>query len=152
MNTDRLLKLSIVILNYNRSFETRRTINHLKVLLSNRNDVEIIAVDNGSSDDTYDFLLTQKKWVNVIKLEKNCGIAGLNVGFKQAQGDYIMVLDDDSHPKDESTIDLLIRHLDASPDIGVVACHIEKSDHRPLWTWHLPKNMDEPGSSMAFVG
>jgi len=144
-------KLSIVFLNYNRLTETRYTLGQISYLLENRNDVEVIAIDNGSTDGTGEFLETQADWVNVISLSHNTGIAGYNVGFKQAKGDYLLVLDDDSHPVDNITLDRMIQCLDTCPEVGVVACSIESVTGEQIYTWHLPKN-NEPGTSMAFVG
>ncbi len=42
--------------------------------------------------------------VNLIKLEKNIGIAGWNEGFKVARGEFVLVLDDDSYPEKGSII------------------------------------------------
>jgi len=144
-------KLSIVFLNYNRIKETRYTLAQLSRLIEHRDDVEVIAVDNGSTDGTRDFLQTQANWVRVMLLPTNTGIAGYNEGFKQAKGDYLLVLDDDSHPVDNITLDRLIQCLDTRPDVGVVACRIESMKGQAVYTWHLPKN-DAPGPSMAFVG
>jgi len=144
-------KLSIVFLNYNRLKETRSTLVQLSRLLEHRHDVEVIAVDNGSTDGTGDLLQTHADWVRVVSLPTNTGIAGYNEGFKQAKGDYLLVLDDDSHPVDGITLDRIIQCLDTRPDVGVVACRIESVKGQPIYTWHLPKN-DVPGLSMAFVG
>jgi len=144
-------KLSIVFLNYNRLKETRYTIAQISRLIEHRNDVEVIAVDNGSIDGTGEFLQNAANWVRVVSLPTNIGIAGYNEGFKQAKGDYLLVLDDDSHPVDNITLDRIIQCLDTRPDIGVVACRIESMSGKPVFSWHLPKN-DAPGSSMAFVG
>lgn len=144
-------KLSIVFLNYNRITETRYTINQLFRLVEHRQDIEVIAIDNGSNDGTGAFLQTQADWLQVINISTNTGIAGYNEGFKQAKGDYVLVLDDDSHPLDNITLDRIIQCLDTRPDIGVVACQIESIKGEPAYTWHLPKN-NVPGPSMAFVG
>jgi len=127
------------------------TLVQLSRLLEHRHDVEVIAVDNGSTDGTGDLLQTHADWVRVVSLPTNTGIAGYNEGFKQAKGDYLLVLDDDSHPVDEITLDRIIQCLDTRPDVGVVACRIESVKGQPIYTWHLPKN-DVPGLSMAFVG
>ncbi|MDM8567306.1 glycosyltransferase family 2 protein [Candidatus Halobeggiatoa sp. HSG11] len=148
MNTP---KLSIVFLNYNRITETRYTINQLFRLVENRHDIEVIAIDNGSGDGTSDFLQTQADWVQVINMPTNLGIAGYNEGFKQAKGDYLLVLDDDSHPIDSITLDRIIQCLDTRPEVGIVACQIESVKGKPFYTWHLPEN-NAPGQSMAFVG
>jgi GT2 family glycosyltransferase len=145
-------KLSIVFLNYNRIQETRYTLTQLSHLLEEtRHEIEVIAIDNGSTDGTYEFLQTQTDWVRVVRLSTNTGIAGYNEGFKQAKGDYLLVLDDDSHPVDEQTLNRLIQCLDTRPDVGIVACRIESLKGEAVFTWHLPKN-DAPGPSMAFVG
>ena len=131
--------------------ETHRTVMHLRGLLANRDDVEVIAVDNASTDGTRAFLRTHACWLTVVEMDHNMGIAGLNEGFKQASGDYVLVLDDDSHPYDEATINQVMRCLDTRPEVGVVACRIESASGQPVRTWHLPKT-DLPGPSMAFVG
>lgn len=144
-------KLSIVFLNYNRLCETRYTLARIEEIVANRHDVEIIAVDNGSTDGTGAFLQTQTHWVKVLQLTTNLGIAGYNEGFKQAQGDYILVLDDDSHPVDSITLDRIIQCLETRPNVGIIACRIEDLAGKPVRSWHMPTN-DEPGPSMAFVG
>lgn len=144
-------KLSIVFLNYNRLQETRYTLAQLSRRVESRHDIEIIAIDNGSTDGTCEFLQMQTDWIRVICLPTNTGIAGYNEGFKQAKGKYLLVLDDDSHPVDDMTLDRLIKCLDTRPDVGVVACRIESFSNEPVYTWHLPKN-DAPGPSIAFVG
>ena len=143
-------KLSIVFLNYNRLKETRYTLAKISHLIEHRNDIEVIAIDNGSQDGTGAFLQTFS-WVRVISLPTNTGIAGYNEGFKQTKGEYILVLDDDSHPVDSITLDRIIQCLDTRSDIGVVACRIESLAGKQIFSWHLPKN-DAPGPSMAFVG
>lgn len=144
-------KLSIIFLNYNRLAETRSTLAHLSRLLVNRHDIEIIAIDNGSTDGTREFLKTQMDWVRVVLLPTNTGIAGYNEGFRRAKGDYLLVLDDDSHPANSITFDRIIQCLDTRPEVGIVACRIESMQEEPVYTWHLPKS-NEPGPSMAFVG
>lgn len=144
-------KLSIVFLNYNRLAETQYTLAHLHHLLSQRSDIEVIAVDNGSIDGTSEFLQTQTHWIKVICLPNNLGIEGYNAGFKLAQGEYLLVLDDDSHPFDHLTLDRLITHLATQPQVGVVACRIETPQGQAVMTWHLPP-IDRAGNSMAFVG
>jgi len=145
------MKLSIVFLNYNRLAETKYTLAHLKKLTQKRQDIEVIAVDNDSKDGTGAYLQTQTDWMHAILLNDNTGIAGYNEGFKLAKGDYIFVLDDDSHPVDIETLDRLIHILDTQQEIGVVACQIESSDGEIFKTWHLPKH-NQAEEAVAFVG
>lgn len=145
------IRLSIVILNYNRVEETRYTVERLRELIVERTDSEVIAVDNGSSDGTASYLKSQSEFLTPVILPDNHGIAGCAAGFERASGDYILMLDDDSHPRDGTTLDRLIAHLDSLPETGVVACRIENRNGDRISTWHLPSE-DEQGPSMAFVG
>ncbi len=146
------IKLSIVFLNFNRLAETRFTLEYLQQLILQRTDIEVIAVDNGSKDGTAAFLKSQNQsWLKIICLATNTGIAGYNHGFQIAQGEYIFVLDDDSHPVDLETLNRIIRHFDMQPKIGVVACRIENAEHEIVHSWHLPAT-DRASHSIAFVG
>lgn len=144
------IKLSIVFLNYNRISETHYNVTQLRKLCANRTDIEIIAVDNGSSDGTRE-LLQSFPDIKVVLLNENGGIAGYNEGFKLARGDYMLVLDDDSCPADIAQIDVAINTLDKSPEIGIIACHIATPDGQNQWSWHLPT---QPcfGPSPFFIG
>ena len=144
-------RLSIVYLNYNRVADTQQTTEQLRALTAERDDIEVIAVDNGSSDGTLAYLQTQQTWLHLIETGYNAGIAGYNQGFAQARGDYLLVLDDDSCPADSATLDRLITQLDQQPTLGVVACRIEDGQGKPALTWHLPLT-DTAGPSMAFIG
>ena len=113
--------------------------------------VEVIAVDNASEDGTVEFLTSQSHWIKTVFLDENIGIEGLNRGFEKALGEYILVLDDDSHPEDKQTINLLIESLDRYEDAGVIACKIKSDEGTSDKTWHLPTD-DCFGESPAFVG
>ncbi|MBF0301948.1 MAG: glycosyltransferase family 2 protein [Desulfamplus sp.] len=151
--TDIIPKLTIVFLNFNRLDDTVKTAAQLKKLCYDRNNIEIIAVDNGSKDGTSQFLESQSDWIISLKLKDNLGIEGLNLGFEMATGEYILVLDDDSHPLNINTIDLLIQSLDRNKDAGAIACKIESEDGTPFQTWHIPDTKtDLFCESAAFVG
>jgi GT2 family glycosyltransferase len=138
MEISQQIQLSIVFLNFNRLEETRYTVERLLEMTQGRSDLEIIAVDNNSEDGTAEYLKKQDA-IQSILLPDNGGISGYNEGFKRAAGKYILVLDDDSCPRNVETLDLLITLLDENPLIGVLACHVETPAGVPQWEWHLPK-------------
>jgi len=67
---------------------------------------EIVVVDDGSGDDTYDAMRRLRKGdprVRIMRLTKNCGqhMATL-CGLRNAKGDWVVTMDDDlQHPPEE---------------------------------------------------
>lgn len=63
-------------------------------------DVEIVLVDNASTDDTVDFVRTRFPEVRIVSLPRNEGFAaGNNAGAKQARGEFIAFLNNDTVPE-----------------------------------------------------
>ncbi len=133
------IKLSIVFLNFNKLTETQFTSTQLLDLCARRDDIEIIAVDNGSVDGTAEYLQKQADIISIL-LPENKGITGYNAGFNQSRGKYLLILDDDSCPMDLTGIDHALQTLTQRQDIGLIAAHIQSPDGSPQWSWHLPKN------------
>jgi len=143
------MKLSIVFLNYNRLKETRYTVEQLRLQIQDRQDIEIIAIDNNSHDGTAAYLAAQTDII-ALCLHDNTGIAGYNQGFEQAKGEYILVLDDDSHPKNAACIDNAISYLDQHTAVAAIACQIETRG-QIVRSWHIPTT-DKIQASLAFIG
>jgi GT2 family glycosyltransferase len=143
--------MSVVYLNHNRLSETRATTERLRELTDARQDVEVIAVDNGSTDGTAAYLRSQPGWLRLVLLEANAGIAGYNKAFERARGAHVLVLDDDSCPESVDTIDRAAEILDRDAEIGVIACDVVCPSGIRQATWHLPAE-PRAGMSMSFVG
>jgi glycosyltransferase involved in cell wall biosynthesis len=95
------MKASIVILSYNRFEYLKNTVNSLIKSLINRDDFEIIIVDNGSIDESPDYI---KKMIEnhsidkAILFKENQGISkGFNSGFAIADtnSNFLIKLDCD---------------------------------------------------------
>lgn len=115
-------KISVVMVCWNRKDEVRNSLEHL--YRSDFSDYEVIVVDNASSDGTSEMILSEFPEVQLLRLEKNIGIAGFNRGFEMAQGKYILVLDDDSYPE-QDTIGKGYRYFEKeSDDVAIIACRI----------------------------
>lgn len=95
-----LVSVIIPVLNGEKYIE--RCIN--SVLNQTYNNIEVIVVDNGSSDNTLDIIkriVTNEKKVKYFLLNKRGVSIARNFGIKKAQGDYVMFLDcDDTLDKD----------------------------------------------------
>lgn len=84
-------------------------------------DFEILAIDDGSTDGTREWLKEQEGGkLRCIFNEKNLGTyASLNVGVKEAQGEFVAILNDDdlwAPEKLQTQIDLSSSH----PEFGLV--------------------------------
>jgi hypothetical protein len=76
---------------------------------------EVIVVDNGSTDGTAKAVREFFPTVKVISLPENIGINGYNVGFKEANGKYILCLDDDSYP-DPQCLSKIVKKFESEPE------------------------------------
>ena len=110
--------VSVVILTWNRKDDLLETVAELKE--STYAPIEIIVVDNGSNDGTQEEINEKFSEVNFIRLEKNVGIAGYNIGMKKARGEYVVLLDSDSFP-DESAIERMVKIFESDSKVGAVA-------------------------------
>lgn len=131
MNIEPLVTVNI--LSYNRKDELLLTIT--KVYEQTYKNIEIVVVDNASSEATTQTIENKFPAVKLIKLKKNIGIAGWNEGFKFSNGEYILVLDDDSYPL-KNTISLAVDCIKNDTKIGVVCLpvfnkrfNVYESDH-----------------------
>lgn len=112
--------VSIIILTWNRCPRLIKTIEEVK-----KNDypnTEIIVIDNGSKDNTSDYIRNNYPELKLITLPRNFGIEGFNWGFVNATGEYIFEIDDDSYPKDNA-ITKAVNALKIDNSIGIGACN-----------------------------
>lgn len=91
------MKLSIIIPVYNQEELVIKCLDSIP----KRNDIEILVIDDGSTDNTYKNLLLYKTNNENIKLFRNFKNQGVgftrNVGIENATGEYVMFLDSDDY-------------------------------------------------------
>ena len=111
--------LSVIIPNYN-------GLQHLEpCLISLRNqtysNLEILLVDNGSSDESVAYTRREFPEVKVIALEKNVGFIGaVNLGFERGAGQVLVPLNNDTEV-DPNWAQALVGRMQAYPDAGIIA-------------------------------
>lgn len=109
-------RLSIITINYNGLKDTCELIDSIPF----KDNMEVIVVDNASTKDEASIITERYPQVKVIRSKKNLGFAGgNNLGIKEAKGDYILLINNDTYFK-EFNIDSLIERLESSDKIGVV--------------------------------
>jgi len=115
--------VSVVILSWNRKDDIFHTLSELRK--QTYPDIEIIVVDNNSTDGTCEMVEDRFPEVKLIKLPRNIGIEGYNIGFKNAKGEYIVVLDDDSY-LEKDAIEKMISYFRENDNLGAIAFNIYK--------------------------
>ena len=118
-----LLRLSVVILNYNVSKFLYLCLQSVETAL-NDIDAEIIVVDNKSNDDSVQMVEEHFAHVKLIRNAANYGFAkGNNIGVEQAEGDYVCILNPDTVVPEDAFLDLLAV-ADKQPDLGALGCQL----------------------------
>lgn len=120
-------RLSIIILTCNQRDFTLRLLHSMEGWLrASGNDVEVILVDNGSTDATSESI---RAWLResgitnlrLIEAGENLGVArGRNLGLKAASGGVLMLLDNDT-VADGRVYDELCRYVEDTPACGIAA-------------------------------
>ncbi len=136
------MKLSIVIVSYNVG-------NYLKNCLESVNKTaqnlkpEIIVVDNNSTDNSLEILEREFPQVRVIKNSKNYGFAkGANRGMKQAQGEFVLLLNPDTIVY-ECAVTSMLEYMENHPETGIVGPQLLDPDQslqhscRSFPTWSV---------------
>jgi GT2 family glycosyltransferase/SAM-dependent methyltransferase/glycosyltransferase involved in cell wall biosynthesis len=115
-------KVSVIVLTYNNLELTKRCLASL-VEESDYPALEIVIVDNASSDGSPDYLrefAAAHPGVKLILNDKNLGFAaGNNVGLAAATGEYLAILNNDTVVT-RGWVLTLLRHLEADATIGLV--------------------------------
>ena len=109
-------ELSIITVNYNGLNDTCALIDSITF----NEDMEVMVVDNGSTENEASILQERYPNIKVIRSDKNLGFAGgNNIGMKAAKGKYLFLINNDTVFK-EFNPNVLIQRLESSPKIGMV--------------------------------
>src|SRR3989338_2971976 len=116
------LLISAIIVNYNGKHYVKKCVDSL--LASNTRNLEIIVVDNGSSDGSISALEKYREKVNLLKLNENYGPAyARNQGVKVAKGRYIGFLDNDTLV-DKDWARTAVKAFEKDEKLGIIQCKL----------------------------
>ena len=146
----------VVLVNWNGWRDTLQCLESCARLTYPR--VEIIVVDNGSTDDSVDRLRESLPGLRIIETGANLGFAGGNnagVHAALAMGSaYIWLLNNDT-VVEPAALTALVDAVRADPSVGFAASKICYQDRpgtlwyaggylSPIWGWSLHRGIDEP--------
>jgi GT2 family glycosyltransferase/glycosyltransferase involved in cell wall biosynthesis len=114
--------VSIVVLTYNNLHLTKACLDSIEKHTQYKN-IEIIIVDNASTDGTPEFLTEysqDRDNYKVILNSKNLGYAaGNNIGLKHARGEYLVLLNNDTYVT-LGWVQTMVNHFQCRPKLGLL--------------------------------
>jgi GT2 family glycosyltransferase len=112
-------RASVVVVTWNNVEIIRHCLNSL-LGLSREHGLEVIVVDNASSDGTPDVVQHEFPQATLIRNAENFGFArGNNIGIEASTGRYVCLINSDVIVT-EGCLEELLQYMEAHPDIGVV--------------------------------
>jgi len=121
-------KVSVVIPSYNHARYVAEAVN--SVLAQSEADLELIVVDDGSTDESAQILHAfDDDRMHVIEQENQGAHAALNTGLERAGGEFLAVLNSDDiyHPQ---RLERLVALLEKDPDVSLAGSYIQVIDSR----------------------
>jgi GT2 family glycosyltransferase len=120
-------KFSILIVNWNGMAVLPRCLEALAQQICR--DFEIILFDNGSNDHSLEFVSEKYPEITVLTSRRNIGFAAANnLAAKQAQGEWLALLNNDAFP-DRFWLDILDEATRTYPDTAMFASRLLMADH-----------------------
>ena len=122
-----MVQLSIVIITWNQLSYLQDCLCSLQPVMQ-REDVEVIVVDNGSEDGTCQYLTVNYPQIYLHINDCNKGVAyARNRGLELAQGKKVLFLDNDT-VVNENAISGMEIYLDEHSKVGLCACRLVDSN------------------------
>lgn len=127
--------ITVVVPAYNEGVVIQPAIRSL--LLLDYPNFEILVIDDGSTDDTYEKAMVVAREQSAIPVrvitKRNGGKAeALNTGMTLARGEFILNMDGDSKLS-TNTLRVCIRHFE-NPRVGAVAGNVKVINRENIWT------------------
>lgn len=114
-----MARLSVVILNWNGRRHLERYLP--SVVAHTEGDAEVVVADNGSTDDSLQWLRLNYPDVRVIRLDRNYGFAGgYNRALREVESEYVLLLNSDVEVT-AGWWQSLVEVLDTESDVAAVA-------------------------------
>ncbi|MCB0170098.1 MAG: glycosyltransferase [Anaerolineae bacterium] len=155
-------KISVIIPSYNHANFINEAIQ--SVLSQSISDLELIIVDDGSSDDSLNVLKTiNDSRVRIITQQNQGAHAAINRGITESTGQYLAILNSDD-VYHSLRLEKLLNLLETKQEVGLVSSHIKiidqngtekgiKKGYETLspWTLSAPRKSFRAGQELKAV-
>jgi GT2 family glycosyltransferase len=114
--------VSIAIVTWNRREDVSRAIE--SCYSQTYKNIEVVVVDNASSDGTYELLPKNYPDIKVIRTHRNLGCCpGRNIAMANCTGDIVFCLDDDGW-LDEKCVEHVVMDCQENENVAIIACNV----------------------------
>lgn len=116
------MDLSIIILSFNTRNITDECLRRLQSGVSScqtkhKNNIEVIVLDNASTDGSVEMIKDKHKWVKLIESKENTGYSkGNNIAFKKSKYPVVLFMNSDVYVE-EDTLEKAINNFNENIDI-----------------------------------
>ena len=121
--------ITLIVPAYNEEKTISRTLRHLQNFDYPKEKLDIIVVDDGSTDRTFE-VASRFKGVAALKKTNGGKASALNYGLKFAKGELVACVDSDSQPKSDALIKAV--PFFSQPNVAAVTSSIFVSDAKSL--------------------
>ena len=127
------MRIAVVILNWNGKHMLEQFLPSVTAYTTG--DAEVIIADNGSTDDSLDFVRAQYPGLRIIELDKNYGFAGgYNRALQQVKADYYVLLNDDVEVT-PGWIEPVVAQMQQHPDTAICQPKLLMYDQRDTFEY-----------------
>tara|TARA_Y100000310_G_scaffold344458_1_gene457331 strand:- start:4420 stop:5100 length:681 start_codon:yes stop_codon:yes gene_type:complete len=137
-------KISIILRTYNSSAFVQKALDSVAAQTLTKEQIELICVDDGSTDNTQELLDTFANAQGNVVVIKNAhlgAIKALNQGIDTATGDFIIILDSDDW-LEPTALEKLYKPFETDPDLGFSYCDYFEKTREEVKTVTVDNLMD----------
>lgn len=110
--------VTVVILNYQGMDILRASLRH--ALAQQYEALEVVVVDNGSTDGSVRMVAEEFPGVRVVSLARNVGCGARNAGLAEAKGTFVVTLDNDVLLISPDAISTIVGTFDRRPSVACI--------------------------------
>jgi GT2 family glycosyltransferase len=123
------MRLSYVIISHNNKETLLQTLASLPTVTPLPPSLwETWVVDNASTDGSPDAVAERFPRVNLIRNPKEQETIARNLAFAQCNGQYVISMDEDSHPMDHRSVATALSRMDRDPSLAAIVGRVELSN------------------------
>ena len=131
-----MAQISIIIVAWNGKKYVEECLDSLQ-RYSNNPEVEVIVVDNASTDGTPEMVQNAYPFVTLIRNDKNLGFAKANnIGIRRSTGEFICLVNSDAVVF-EGCIERCIAYMKENPRIGLLGPKMLYADRKPYRSYMM---------------